>query len=96
MLQTILISAVSAVSYSIIFYAKKKGSLEPEDFKPFKFASTLLVGLAVGLAFLYLGNPITEKGIQTQLAAYTGVIAVVESILKTIYRKWKKMKNSKQ
>lgn len=88
MIQSIILSLVSAASYSIIFYIKKKESFDPEDFNKFKFGSTLLVGLSIGGVLVYTGSPITQEAIETQLVAYAGITALVESILKFVYRKF--------
>lgn len=78
----------SAAAYSIVFYAKhKEGSLE-EDFDPKKFASTLIVGVGVGVGYGLSGVDVTQAGIEEQLAAYAGTVAIVESGLKYLYRRF--------
>lgn len=84
---TIAYAIVSALIYSIVFFAKKRLRKEdPTKFDPIKLVSTLIVGAVIGAGF-YLGNfAITALAIETQLLAYGMVIALVESIVKILWR----------
>jgi len=84
--QSVLTGAVSALVYSLVFYAKKraKSGAESLDFK--KLTATLAVGVVVGAAYGYYGIPITQPSVTEQLATYAGTIALVESGIKTLYR----------
>lgn len=77
--------AVAAAVYSVVFYAKKRE--DGQDFDPAKFASTIVVGVFVGAFLSINGMDVTEENVTEMLVANVGVIALVESILKTIYRK---------
>lgn len=84
---TIAYAVISALIYSIVFFAKKRLNKEsPAEFDPTKLVSTLIVGVVIGIGF-YLGNvDITALAIETQLLAYGMVIALVESGLKIVWR----------
>jgi len=93
MIEQILISILSSLTYSFIFYIKKREQKDSEDFNKFKLASTLLVGVMVGAVFGYRGIEVRVDTIETFLAANIGIIAIVESILKALYRRF--IKNSR-
>jgi len=92
-LTVIVSSMVSAVVYSTIFYAKKFTSKEKEKVNVKKFAATLVVGAAVGVAYGYYGVPVNEANVFEKLAAYAGTIALVESLIKTGMRFMRKKLN---
>lgn len=87
MIESIILALVSAVAYSVVFYVKKNKPDDPEDFEPFNFGATVLVGLGVGVMYVYSGTEITQQGIETQLIIYGGTVMMVESILKAVYRR---------
>lgn len=75
-------SAVGAsLLYSAVFYAKKRAR-SGEPFNAKKMGATLLVGLGVGLAAAYAGDPLSQTSLEARLAALTGVVALLESLLK--------------
>ena len=85
--ETIGYAIIAALIYSVVFYAKhyfKPG--KPESFDPTKLGATLLVGVVLGGIF-YAGDlAITAEAVETQLIAYAGIVALVESVLKLVYR----------
>lgn len=85
-LQQILLAAISAAGYSLVFYIKKRAKESPDSFDPYKLASTVVVGIAVGISFGLSGVDFGATDIQNQIAMYAGSVAVVESVLKTLYR----------
>lgn len=85
-LQAILTSIASAVIYSFVFYAKKFSSSNREKFDQKKLAATVIVAAVIGAAYGYYGIPVTKGKLFEQLAAYAGTIALVESVLKTVFR----------
>lgn len=86
MAQSILTAAASAVGYSVVFYAKKRIGKDKQKFEPRKLAATILTGAAIGVIAAVTGSPLNQETISTQLAAYTGIIALVESGLKFVSR----------
>jgi len=81
-LQTVLTAATSAATYSLVFYAKKRIGKGKQKFNPTKLAATVLVGAGLGIVLQFTGAQITKEAIQTQLVAYAGIVALVESGLK--------------
>jgi len=77
--------AASAVAYSVIFYAKKRE--RGQEFDPYKFLSTLLVGLAVGASLSLTGIEVNQENVTGLIATNIGIIAVVESAIKWAVRK---------
>lgn len=86
------LAIVSAAVYSIVFFFKKYASDNPEEFKWKKLLATLIVGVVIGAVYGYMGFDITQMLIFEQLAMYAGTIAIVESIIKIIWRTYKKNK----
>ncbi len=84
-LSVILYAILAAVVYSASHYLKKSAS-DPKKFDFMKFLSTVIVGAGVGLYFAYMNTPITEQSVTAQLALLTGIIAIVENVLKWMYR----------
>ncbi len=90
--ETVGIAILSALIYSVVFYAKhyfKPG--KPEPFDPTKLGATLLVGAVLGVIFYAGGVGITAEAVEMQLIAYAGIVALVESVLKLVYRGIKKI-----
>jgi hypothetical protein len=91
--EQVLLAVGSALAYSLVFYAKNRAG-DPEDFKPKKLLATLIVGLAVGIGYGLAGVEITQELIFAQLSMYAGTTALVESIIKAIYRQIKEGSNA--
>jgi hypothetical protein len=84
-----LITAVFAgVLYSLIWWSAK--NIDPTKPSPlfdwYSLGATALVGAFVGLSAMLSGNPFSQMGIEMQLAASGAIIAVIEKVLKTLYR----------
>jgi hypothetical protein len=94
MVEDIILAVVSAAIYSIIFFVKKREGDSNEEFDYFKLGATLIVGLAVGLSIYLSGLDLTQVRFEERILMYTGTIALVESILKTLVRRFRKMRNS--
>jgi hypothetical protein len=73
----------AAVAYSASFYLKNRTSAN-EPFDPIKFFATLIVGIGISLLMLLSHVPLTEQDVFTQLVAYAGMIALVETLLKSV------------
>lgn len=90
-------AVVASVIYSIVFFVKSKegidlddGDFEVEEFDIRKFGATVIVGIGVGISMALTGTSPSFESLSTELAAYAGIIAVVESSLKIIHRKARK------
>lgn len=79
-------AVASSIVYSLAFYIKKRPKDVDEFFQPKKMIATLIVGVAVGVSLELSGAGLSEESLQTQLAAYAGTVALVESAIKTVYR----------
>ena len=85
--ENVLTGILTAIVYSIVFYAKKKMKRDnPQKFHKGKFFATVVVGACVGASFGLNGVDITAGTVESTLAAYTGVIALTESMIKSIWR----------
>ena len=87
--EPILTALFAGILYSIIWWtAKNVDPTKPSvSFDFVSMAATVLVGVGVGVGAIVTDLPITQAGFETQLAAYGAVTAVVEKVLKTLYRK---------
>ena len=89
MIETIGYAVIAAIMYAGSMFVKKQaGSENPQDFDAIKFVSTLVVSAVIAVTMVFAGvTVITEADVATQLAAYAGLIAVIENVLKLAYRK---------
>ena len=87
LLQSAGTAAMMAAVYSLLFYVKQRAKKEnPEAFDPTKFGATVLVGAGIGVSLALAGVEITQGRVVDSLPMYVGVIAIVESVLKTVWR----------
>lgn len=89
-LQTIFTAIAASIAYSITFYVKKRSSKNKQTFDVKKFIATLLVGIGVGVSISLSGADLTFLSFEAELATMAGIIALVESVIKTIYREVQK------
>lgn len=85
-MQDVVIAVVAAIIYSLSMYVKKALSDNPESFDWTKFLATAIWGAIVGLVMQSSGLPITEQSVEEKIAAYAGLIAITENILKIVWR----------
>jgi len=84
---TIGYAILAAIVYSVIFYGKKHFKPDnPDSFDMVKFTATVIIGAIIGIVFYVGGLPPTAEAVEIQLGAYAGIVALTETILKTIYR----------
>lgn len=82
---SILQAAVAAAIYSISVYMKRRK--QGDTFDPYKFFATVIVGIVVGIAiFLSTDRTLDAETLAGQIAAYTGMVVLVENILKYLMR----------
>ena len=89
MYETILIALISAIVYAGSMFLKKNVDPDnPQDFDAIKFVSTLVVSVIIAATLVAAGTTtVTEATMETQLVAYSGLIALVENVLKILIRK---------
>jgi len=85
-IEPVIVSLVASVVYSSIFYAKKNVGEKEQRFELGKWLSTIVLGGAIGLVTLMSGFSVTQMGLETQIAAYAGLIAVIEAIGQMLFR----------
>lgn len=81
--QPIVTAALASLAYSLVFFAKHR-ERDGEELDTTKLGATVLVGIAVGITMTLSGDPLSQATLETQLMAYAGLIALVESIGKTV------------
>jgi len=84
-LSTVLYAFVAAVFYAGSFYLKNRQQTG-EAFDPGKFAATLILAVVIALVAILTGNPLTEEDLITQLISYAGIISILESWIKLLFR----------
>jgi len=78
-METVLVSVIAAVVYSLAIYMKKKVRAEDKDsFDIAKFITTAIWGAIIGLVMVYSGIPVNEQTIEAQFVVYAGLIAITE------------------
>ena len=83
MWEGIVIGVISGALYGATGYLKTQG----EKFDVLKFGASAIIGAVIGASMLLAGNPITEQAVETQMAAYAGLTALVYNVLKAIARR---------
>lgn len=81
-LEPIASALLAVVVYSTTGYLDNK-SKRDEPIKPLKLLATVFVALLVASGSILAGDPIGQEQLGVELAAYAGVIAVVQHLLKT-------------
>lgn len=87
---TIGTAVVSSLIYSLLFFVKKNSGEEIESYDLKKLGATLVVGLGVGVSMVIGNVDLTQVAFEQRLAGLAGVVAVVESVLKILYRQAQK------
>lgn len=87
-IQAVILAALSAAGYSLVFYVKKRAKENPDEFNAYKLLATAIVGLFVGISLELSGVELTQQGLASEIATYAGTVALLESVLKTIYRQF--------
>jgi len=80
---TIAVAILAAIIFAASGYFKSVGT---ENFEIPKFVATIAVGAVVGAVMYVGGGSITELTVTEQLAAYAGIVVLVENIIKAILR----------
>lgn len=81
---TVGYAVLAAIIYAVFGYLK---STTQEGFQPVKFISTIAIGAIIGIVFAFGGLEVTQEAVAIQLAAYAGMTAVIEDIVKSIWRR---------
>jgi len=87
---TVILAVIAAAIYGIIFFIKAWATTDPKPpFDPYKFGATLIVAVVVGFIAGVSGTSLTEAEFLIQMGAYAGYVAVLETLLKTLFQeKW--------
>lgn len=84
----VIFAVFSAAVYGIIFFFRAWMTQDPKPpFDTYKFGATLIVAMVIGIIAGIAGTPLTELDFLSQMAAYAGYVAMIETILKTIFGK---------
>ena len=83
-METIVYAIIASVIYGLAGYLK---NAPQEDFDVAKFLSTFVVAVLIGSICYVTGVPITEANVTEQLAAYTGLIVLVQQLIKALMRR---------
>ncbi len=81
---TVGYAILAAIVYAVFGYLK---STTQEGFEPTKFLSTIAIGAIIGVVFAFSGLQVTQEAVAIQLAAYAGLTAVIEDVVKSIWRR---------
>jgi len=84
-ISAIVLASLSGALYGILFYVKARQN-SGEEFNYWKFGATVMLAAIIGGAMGATGMPITQATLEVQLAAYVGYVAVLETVLKLIWR----------
>lgn len=76
-------SCIAAAGYSLLFYFKKRQK-SSEPFKWRKAASTVVIGVVVGLGYATSGVLPSQADISAQLATMGATIAAADQLMKIL------------
>lgn len=76
-------AALMAAGYSVLVYSRKY-STHGEDFRPYKFAATVAVGILVGVGMALSGQEVTQAELFARLTALAGTVVILENIIKLV------------
>jgi len=82
---TVLLSIIGALAYCLTSFSKKHNAGQSWDWS--KFISTMIIAGIVG--FIARETPLskmTEQWVVAQIASYAGAVAVIENVIKFIWR----------
>lgn len=97
-IESIMTALLASFSYAALFYVKNvlpdlAGKPLPEiisemikNFDFIKFASTLIVGMVVGLLVTAQGVTLTQENWELHFSLYAVYVITVEAVLKTLIR----------
>ena len=86
-IETIGLAIIAAIMYAGTQFIKKNLDPEkPQEFDGGKFGATIVIGAGVGLIFGYSGLIPSESMVLEQLVAYSGLVAIIENVLKIAWR----------
>lgn len=81
----VIATILSAAAYGLIFWWKARQTQDPPPpFDPYKFVSTLIVAVIIGLIVAFSGATFNEALFLAQMAEYGFYVAMIETILKAI------------
>lgn len=83
-LQPFVQAIIAGALFSIRGYVKKNPYGETFDWS--KFVGTVVVGSVIAAAAILAGNPLSEAEYAVKIAAYGGIIAAVEGVVKYVAR----------
>lgn len=78
-------AVTASVAFAVVYYWKR--SDENESFSKPGLLATAIVGLGIGLISFATGQKFTAESLEVQLFLYAGLIAMLEGLLKGIWRR---------
>jgi len=85
-MNALIMAIVAAVVYALAGLLKSN-----ESFEAPKMVATLIIGVLVGAVLWVSGVQPTQENVYATLAAYTGLIALTEFVIKGIIRRIDKL-----
>jgi len=88
LISQLVVSVIGAAIFALVFYAKNNAT-DLENFDWGKFLATLLVGAIIGgVNFAFGGVLPTQGSLEEALVVYAGATAIVETVIKAIWRRF--------
>jgi len=90
---TFVLAVFAAMIYALLGYLKSvdpEGTPEEMDWP--KIAATMVLGVLIGFGLAVMDIPVTAETVAVQMLSYTGVLYLVEAIIKAVIRRWQAWK----
>jgi len=81
---TIVYAVLASLGYGLFFFFKA-WKQDQEPFDKYKLIATMLSAAVIGGISAFLGLPVTQQDVESQLALYFVYVVVLENILKMLF-----------
>ena len=83
-LMSIVLAVVTAAIYALSGWLK---SAPQEELSVVRLATTMGLGLIIGVGLVVAGIPVNEAAVLEQMAIYAGLIVLIENVIKAYIRR---------
>lgn len=79
----VLEGVLFASVYALLWYARRRQSAG-EEFSPYKFAATVVLGAIIGGVLVLSGDPLSQATVEAKLVTYAGLLTVITPTIRMV------------